>query len=299
MKSIEIYPYIVVYKDLFKDINSSYNTLKDSIDNNQRRFFDPWTKWGSFGKYLSPVSRLVDWDIQDIDEAMSKVVGDFDENQKEFTLELMKVFKMVSDNYINRYNLNLTTEEKTLDRQNNEIPMWRRTAPVICRYDSGIDELNGHMTMRYHSDYIREPMVSPGYKHSITMLAYFNDDYEGGEIEFAIDKDLVKYKPVAGDFIIFPSGNPEVLTDGKKVYLHAVHKIFGKNNKYFLRMFWEKYNSGSKEWLDGEKEYGVEEWKKISNLNLKRFRRDNPQRLVIDGGVNLDPKVEEHEDTAY
>jgi hypothetical protein len=37
----------------------------------------------------------------------------------------------------------------------------------------------------------------------ISLLYYLNDNYEGGEIEF--DKFNIKYKPVAGDILIFPS----------------------------------------------------------------------------------------------
>jgi hypothetical protein len=79
---------------------------------------------------------------------------------------------------------------------------------------------------------------------------YFNDDYEGGDIEyrlfdkhfthFRIEGDTMictdtneivpgfNYKPQAGDIIIFPSKLP---------YYHGVKKVT-KGQKLFLRTFW-------------------------------------------------------------
>jgi len=41
------------------------------------------------------------------------------------------------------------------------------------------------------------------YHRRMSTIYYINDNYEGGEIEFP--RFNVKYKPVANDFIIFPS----------------------------------------------------------------------------------------------
>ncbi len=49
----------------------------------------------------------------------------------------------------------------------------------------------------------------------VSFVYYFNDDYEGGEVEFK-DHLNVPYKPVAGDLLIFPS-SPE--------YVHRVLPI--------------------------------------------------------------------------
>jgi hypothetical protein len=55
-----------------------------------------------------------------------------------------------------------------------------------------------------------------------------------------INHKLLKYKPEAGDFIFFPSGHPEILTDEGQVYLHGVLPVTSGNNKIFSRMFWQK-----------------------------------------------------------
>lgn len=58
-----------------------------------------------------------------------------------------------------------------------------------------------------------------------SMVAYLNDDYEGGEIEFPIFG--LKTKPKAGSLVVFPSNYP---------YLHVVHPVlFGK--RYALNVF--------------------------------------------------------------
>ena len=58
-----------------------------------------------------------------------------------------------------------------------------------------------------------------------SMVAYLNEDYEGGEIEFPLFNK--KFKPSAGSVIIFPSNYP---------YLHVVHPV--KNGtRYALNVF--------------------------------------------------------------
>jgi hypothetical protein len=55
LESTEIYPNIVVYKNLFKDISKSYKILTDSLIDSEDRLFSPWTQWSIFGDYLNPI----------------------------------------------------------------------------------------------------------------------------------------------------------------------------------------------------------------------------------------------------
>jgi hypothetical protein len=275
IESVEIYPRIVVYKNMFKDIGNTLSIIKDSETNKSGRIFSQWSKWSSFGEYLNAISNNVDWDQERICADFSNIGGDYDIDQRSVIDELMSNFKNISSDYSQRYNIDLKEDG------------WEWTAPVICKYNNIVDE-DRLMTMRYHSDYIWEPIVSPGTKFAITALAYFNDDYDGGEIDFAVGKNLIKYKPVAGDFLVFPSGNPEILTEEGTVYLHGVLPVRSGNNKIFSRMFWKKYHPGSDEWHKNEHKYGKEVWGSMQDSIMKEFRMNHPQRSVIENGVRLE-----------
>jgi hypothetical protein len=88
--------------------------------------------------------------------------------------------------------------------------------------------------MQYHTDFVQEKSHMPGFKFHTTCLFYLNDNYEGGEINFAIlneDKTEVlfhyEYKPKEGDLIIFPSGDP---------FFHGVN-IVESGYKYIIRTY--------------------------------------------------------------
>ena len=140
--------------------------------------------------------------------------------------------------------------------------------------------------MRYHSDYIREQGYAPGYKFVITCTIYFNDNYEGGEVDFAMGDKLVKYKPEAGDLLVFPSGHPDYLTEDGMPYLHGVMPSYN-NNKFLSRMYWQKYQKGTDDWYEKEKEFGKEVWASMQPELEKAFRDKHPQRSVIENGVRI------------
>jgi hypothetical protein len=63
LEAIEIYPKILVYKNMFKDISKSYKILTDSLVESEDRLFNPWTKWSIFGEYLNPMTPSFLWEI--------------------------------------------------------------------------------------------------------------------------------------------------------------------------------------------------------------------------------------------
>jgi hypothetical protein len=150
----------------------------------------------------------------------------------------------------------------------------------------GISDDEEKYGMRYHSDYQREQGDAPGYKFIITCTIYFNDDYEGGEIDFAMGDKLVKYKPEAGDLLVFPSGHPDYLTEDGMPYLHGVMPAY-KNNKFLSRMYWQKYQKGTDEWYEKEKQYGKEVWLSMQPELEQKFRDAHPQRVEIENGVRI------------
>lgn len=284
IESIEIYPYIIVYKNLYKDIEKTYKLLKDSTDNADDNFFSKWTKWSQFGEYLDPPTeefRLAD----SKDAEVGKIVTftQKQEDQKQALLEILANFHLATEDYISRYNLDVNFNEIIMGPE-QPYKSWRFSGPSICKYDFGSEsKMKG---MSYHSDYIRETQQEPGYKFAITALSYFNDDYDGGEIDFVIGKKLLKYKPEAGDYLVFPSGHPDFLTEDGIVYLHGVMPT-EKTNKYFSRMYLEKYYEGSPEWFENEKKYGKEVWQGMQEELRAEYRLAHPQRSQIHGGVRI------------
>jgi hypothetical protein len=282
----ELYPNIVLYRNLFKDIDKSFSTLVESTTSDDPALFNNWEPWSRFGEYLNPLSRQVDWHISPIKMDHIVLDSDIKRDQFSFMQELSNNVDLSIKDYISRYGLDVDMSETVIDNDGNTTTLWQKGHPAICKYNEGY-EGKEELTMSYHSDYIREPIDSPGYKFAITILAYFNDNYEGGAIDFAIGKKLFKHKPKAGDILIFPSGNPDLLTEDGTVYLHSVDPITSGNSKYFLRMFIFKYSNGSEEWSEKEKEFGKEVWKSMQEEIMENFRQANLPRSSIEDGVRI------------
>jgi len=293
LDAIEIHPKIIVYKNIFKDIEKNYEILKRSFKYNGENFLGKWQTWSQFGDYVSNLlsdqytDKLIElvpfqehkklYDSANIEKLNCK--NEIEQDEKNLILELINGFHKVTKDYAYRHNINLDPNENIKDRDNQEINLWQVQGPGIARYKDDIINSNkiqnSNLAMVYHTDYIREPINSPGYKFVITALAYFNDDYEGGEIDFYTGNDLYKYKPEAGDYLVFPSGHPEILNFENSVLLHGVLPAYG-SNKYLSRMYWQKYSIGSEEWYEKEKEFGKETWSGMQPDLMEKFRISNP-----------------------
>lgn len=285
----EIYPNIYVYKNLFKNIDEVYSILKQSHDTPDQNLFSEWSQWSIFGDYLNPVvpntyghssfshNRYLGIDTIEVDSILKQ-------KQKDFLIELFDGFYNATEDYIIKHNISIDESVFVKGEDGFNLPLWRMTGPTICKYHIS-DEAN-RVGMRYHTDYMPEQSNRPGYKFVITGLAYFNDDYIGGELDFCIGKKLVKYKPQAGDYIVFPSGHPDFLTEDGMVYLHGVMPAEGAH-KYFSRMYWQKYYEGSMSWFEKEKEYGRETWLSMQDDLDKQYRDMHPQRSEIEGGIRI------------
>lgn len=280
----EIYPNIVVYKNLFKDIDKVYDILKKSTNDQTDRIFSNWTQWSIFGDYLNPVIENFNPAERHGNVDLVVTQGQIQQDQKDFLIELFEYFHIITEDYTKKHNIPVDYSEFSVDNDGNNTPTWRVAGPTICKYHIS-DEIEKH-GMRYHSDYQREQANEPGYKFAITALAYFNDDYVGGEIDFVIGKKMFKYKPKAGDYIVFPSGHPDILTENGNVYIHGVMPSEG-THKYFSRMYIQQYYKGSDEWLENQEKYGVEKWASMQEEIREEFRKNNPQRSEIEGGIRI------------
>ena len=288
LEAIEIYPNIFVYKNMFKDISKSYKVLTDSLLETEDRLFTPWSKWSIFGEYMAPILPEFDLSEKYGNVKNLKTKTQIQEDQKNFGIEMMENFHLVTEDYIKRHNIDVDLNEKSLDEDGNTIPTWRWTGGTVGYYHVTKKDALEHERygMRYHSDYQPERGSAPGYNFVITCTIYFNDNYEGGEIDFAMGDKLVKYKPEAGDLLVFPSGHPDYLTEEGKPYLHAVMPSYNKN-KFLARMYWQKYQKGTDDWYAKEKEFGKEVWASMQPELEKKFRDEHPQRTAIENGVRI------------
>lgn len=284
MEVIEIYPKILVYKNVFKDIKKSYQVLLDSLVEGEDRLFSQWSDWSIFGKYLNPIMPGFDRNDKYGNFKNIEAKTEIQQSQKDLAIEMMENFHIVTEDYIKRYEIDVDLSSTSTDENGQEVKTWVWTGGTIGMYHTSDDE--NKVGMRYHSDYIREQGDAPGYKFVITCTIYYNDDYEGGEIDFVMGDKLVKYKPEAGDLLVFPSGHPEYLTEDGMPYLHGVMPSYNKN-KFLSRMYWQKYQNGTEEWYAKEKEFGKDVWASMQPELEKQFRDRHPQRLTIENGVRI------------
>jgi hypothetical protein len=284
LEVVEIYPNILVYKNLFNDIEKSYKILLDSLTETDDRLFSPWTQWSIFGEYLNPIIPSFSVSQHDSDLKNIKATTEIEKNQKEFVVEMMKNFYLATNHYIEKYGIDVDLSATSTDESGQTVPTWRCTGGTVGKYN--ISNEDSQFGMNYHSDYQRERADAPGYKFIITSTTYFNDDYEHGEIDFAMGNQLVKYKPEAGDILVFPSGHPDYLTKDGMVYLHGVMPSYNKH-KFLSRMYWEKYQKGTDEWYKKEKEFGKEVWASMQKDLEKKFLEKSPQRGTIKDGVRI------------
>ena len=286
----ELYKYIVVYKNTYKDIKNTFNVLEQSTSNDEDRLIGKWEKWSYFGEYIHPITYSPSDDLRYRGLEKIDPKTENEKIHKDILMEIYNNFYATSYHYFKKYNLDIDLETMVKNKNDGNEMLWQISGPSIAKYDKNyplnkVDKKS--LAMFYHSDFIREPMDSEGWKFAITVLTYFNDDYEGGEIQFAIGNKLLTYKPEAGDILIFPSGHPDMLTEDNNVYLHAVLGLNGGNNKYLSRMYWKKYSSGSSEWHDGINKYGKEEWKIIYDKMYKQYESEHPARGHIEGGYEI------------
>jgi hypothetical protein len=252
----EFYPKILVYKNLFKDLEKTMRVLKRSEDESEQdpakrnSMFNSWHDWYIFGLELDQ------WNLGRTEESEQT------KEESEVLNEIIENFYKVVFNYTSQH----------------EIPnkKWFRMGPSICKYIGGVsqDGPADDLVMHYHSDYQLENIDEPGHKFGITVTMYLNDDYTGGEVDFLIDNKVKMFTPKAGDIMVFPAGNPEVLTDVTPYY-HGVKKIT-EGNKYFIRCNWVYYYPGTPEWHANKEKYGDQLWEE-----MERERKNKQRELGL------------------
>lgn len=252
----EIYPYICVYNNVFFDLNNICESIKQSEKNSgKKNTYLNWSKWHIFGTYSYCREYKLDEPFSEEDEILKK--------ERNTLIEIRDCRKKVLDLYCKKYDVKLPENSFIED------------IITALKYFPNVDSSQGcgppsNKTMEYHTDFSVKDVERPGENFLITCNIYFNDDYEGGEIMFYVGNDFISYKPKAGDILVFPSGSP--IFPGDEPYFHAVG-IIENGNKFFSRNFIKYINPGTKEWLDNQKLYGVDEW---DALEKDRSDKANP-----------------------
>jgi len=123
---------------------------------------------------------------------------------------------------IDEFVFNKTTEYIKSYAEKNELGGLEDEGYSILKYQDGAEYKN-------HYD------CGPGTnKRVVSMLAYLNEEYSGGELEFV--NFGIKYKPSAGDIILFPSSY---------IYSHIAHPVTS-GTKYAI-VTWLGFSERSKE----------------------------------------------------
>jgi hypothetical protein len=52
-------------------------------------------------------------------------------------------------------------------------------------------------------------------------------------------------------------------------------------------MYWQKYQKGTDDWYEKEKEFGKDVWAEMQKDLDEQFRLKHPQRAVIENGVRI------------
>ena len=249
-----IYPGIHAYKQAINEPQS----IIDVVESNSP-YVIPWYKWYDFGKQTLfteyPYCRYESFPLL---EQWSRT---WETTTNQLSLTISKAFYECTSDYVGVEGV--------------QAPNWVHGQPSLCMYASETPSQN--LAMQYHTDFIMSETECPGFKHWLTCNIYLNDDYEGGELSFKVFTDdsnykIIKYKPEAGDAVVFPSHAP---------YYHGVRRTTS-GNKYFVRMFWGYEYKGSSQWLAAEEIYGKEVW---AEMEKQRIDKENKSSMWMKGHI--------------
>ena len=251
-----------IYKNLIKDPLAFVEILKDSEINPDKSplFFD-WKKWATFGTYMSSTRQFMPEDEISL--------SDKEKEEKQYRDNIEKAFKDSVAHFLGKYNL-------SVDKS------WETMGPSYCKYYSDLKphDTEEPLAMVPHTDYQWYEFDSDRAKFAVTCAIYLNDDYDGGELIFTVKgkEEKIKYKPKAGDVVVFPSGHPDLLSE-EGLYYHAVGHV-SKKEKYFIRCFYLIPNKPSEKFLEYQQKYGKEEWlKKYDEIMQHRIKTKTVDEL--------------------
>lgn len=250
----EIYPNVIVYRNMLPNPKKAYEVMARSEKSSDGKYFlQKWTAWAQFGTYTQEK-----WG----EELNSAEKGDIFDDEKELAGQIKTAYNKAVSHYAKHTGLKYPDDASF-------------SGHSYCKYFDQVDELKNNMTMQYHTDYIISQRDMPGPKFHTTCTFYINDDYDGGDLEFFIDGNIINHKPRAGDLVVFPSTDP---------YYHGVKQI-SNGNKYFVRNFVMTTYEGSYDWFNKQKQYGAYRWAKMESERIDK--EDNENMIYLSDGNKI------------
>lgn len=251
-----LYDKVTVYNGYIKNTDKYKQLLIDSELGVEKPFyFGEWGPWYELGTMMNIGMLDKGEKLKPLSEN-----NEHEKLQREFLEALSDAFFTTTEDYIKEWDITY--------------PKWAKSGLSICKYVPTIEKNLAHMALQYHTDTHHFNEDSPGNKFAVTCTMYLNDDYEGGEISFLDESSgkVVKYKPKAGDVIVFPSGEP---------YYHGIHQVYNKD-RYIIRTWWFEDFPGTEEWHENEKKYGKDEWKRMEDVRIKEaFESGQYHRHIV------------------
>lgn len=173
--SIDIAPGIRIYKNVLKPEMNIIDNLNNILgeEEGQRKRYNWMPAFVGYRQRMPEYRDCMDFKFKKTD---------IEHDKHPDSLSLQKMWQDVYDQCIHPVN------EYRLQHNIMDLRYWE--AMNFVRYEVG-------QHFQEHHDH--------GYSYNcvVSLVAYVNDDYEGGEIEFRTWG--ITYKPEAGDLVIFPS----------------------------------------------------------------------------------------------
>ena len=189
-----------------------------------------WGPWGPYGKTTYFYNDLKEGYIENI---FNSVFHDSQlNNLNNYGLCRRTLFEIMINSILTELNQKIIHD--FLIKNNFKVPNNSFFARIdLCKYDFQQKTPLHEMEMPFHNDYVTADHHLSCDKFLVSCNTYFTSDYSGAEIVFYINGKLVEYKPKAGDVLVFPSGNPNYVSNN--YCLHAVKR--GSGNRYISRYF--------------------------------------------------------------
>lgn len=214
----ELFDGVVVYKNIFSNIDSTYNFFKNISENKSYYYLNRWETFGTPGVDVQNGVRV---------QFENDISNDrFDESDEfKFLSEIIYLRQITLNDYIEDYK-GKNIWPKSLRKFDAYHPTWDLCGFNVIKHNGQkIDLANDdRYWLGFHLDSINS-IETYGRQHVITTMIYLNDDYEGGEIRFLDNKRVISYKPAKGDIVVFLSFYP---------YFHSVTAPFG-NDRFAIR----------------------------------------------------------------
>jgi predicted 2-oxoglutarate/Fe(II)-dependent dioxygenase YbiX len=188
---IEPVPTICIYEKSFKNPETVYTTIEKLIDSDIN-FNWTWARTAGATENLQGAYRT-NQEFSISTQLSHETIKKLDDNI------FNEITQLVGD-YATRYDIGSLTDE----------------GYNILKYENGTEYKQHHDCGGIHKDRV------------VSILVYLNDNYIGGELEFPMFN--FKYKPNAGDIILFPSNY---------TFAHIAHPVTS-GTKYAI-VSWMRY----------------------------------------------------------